>query len=477
MARENQTAARKTGVAAWNESEGVSTRESASRQSKADNDKRRRKVLLVLLALLCAGSIACAWPIKESITRGLWLKEGQAYSFTVEAGEGDASGQGDAGAVTSVVKRRLGGLKVSDATVHQQGDEPVLIEFPWFVDDAEDLAQTIGGKGKLELVRVDEIGDADALAKINAGTSNVTVKEGTYKPFLDGSSITSASVTSLGSSYHAITLVFNDEGKQTFADVTKELAESSGSIAIMIDGRVLSAPSVSEQIDGGQVSISGVFSENMANAIKSVVDTGELPADTTYAGHDQLGPLVGKAGLWGMVIAAAVALVAVCVFAHLRYGKLSVVVGGTAAVYGVLLMGILALASRTNGYVLTLPGVAAGVLGFATVVLGAWRVCQLFVKHVQDGASYRGAAMSCVSEAYKPMGMPAAVVAVVSSVFVFLPVSMLRDFGTTALLTIVCVIIALGWYTITSLRLAASGSMREHPEDWGIRGLSKGDAA
>lgn len=475
MTRNKQTENRKTGVAAWNESEGVVTREVSSRQNKAESDKKRRMLLLAILAVVCVAAIVCAWPIKEQITRGLWLKEGVSYSMVPSTEDGSDPSQDVLGKATSVVGRRLGALDVQDAAVILK-DGKILIEFPQFVDQSESLAKTVGGKGKLELIRSDEIGDADALAKINAGTTDVSLKDGTYTSFMDGSSISSATVTEIAQGYYAITLTFTDEGSKTFADVTRELAESSGSIAIAVDGRVLSMPSVSEEMSGGQVTISGVFSKNEANAIKSIVDTGELPITTAYDGSENVGPFVGKTVLWGLAGAAVVVLVATCIVSYMCMRKLAVVVGGTLAVYGILLLGLMALGSRLNMFVLTMPGVVAAFVGAAAVIVASWRLCASFRSHVASGGSYKGAAITCVKEGFGPLAGPCALVGVICIVFLFLPVSMLRDFGTAAVLAIVCGLITLGWYSVTTLRYFAAGPIKENPEAWGVVQTAEDDA-
>lgn len=474
MVRGDKTTERKTGVAAWNESAGIETRaDHGTRQNKAAADKKRRKVLLVLLALLCVGCLVCMWPIRERITRGLWLKEGISYNMQAVVEDGaDSSASNLSGAVDTVSKR-LAPLDVSDATA-RQGEGSILVEFPWFAEQTEEIAQIIGGRGRLEFVRVDEIGDADALSKINAGTSNVQLQDGMFTSFLDGSSVTSVTVTPVAQKVYAITFTFNDEGAKKFADVTRELAKSNGSIAIVIDGKVLSAPSVSEEITGGQVSISGSFSQNEANAIKAVVDTGELPFATKLTGSEKTGPLVGKTMLWGMVVVTVCAIVCIWVVGFRKFGKLAVVPGGASVVYSLLLLGLMALFSRLNMFVLTVPGVVAGAIAGATTVVAAWRICGCFVARVESGASYRGAALSCAPEAMKPLAAPCAIVFVAALVFQFLPFDILRDFGLVMVFGAIAGVLTVSWYALTTLRLLASEeSLQEHPEAWGIRSAAK----
>lgn len=475
MAEQKSASSRKTGVAAWNEEAGIESRGAArtSQHGRAQAETRGRVVALVLLAAICVACAVCAWPIKEHITRGLWLREGTAVTMSVKGADGKDATAEDVSAAASGVSARLGKMGLAEYTVEAQGED-IVIKLPNTVD-AESLAKTVGGSGTIEFVRMDEIGDADALVKINAGTEDVELGAGTYTPFMDGSSVTSAEVTEVSEGSYAITMFFDEEGAKTFADVTRELAESYGSIAIVVDGKVITAASVSEEIAGGEVSISGDFTNEEANALKAMLEGEAIPATLTFKSADKTGPLAGKAGLWGMVACSAVAFLALAIASLARHGKLAVLPAGAMVVYGLLILGMMAVASLNNLFVLTVAGVVGGAVAAAITAYAAWRVADGFSQEVKGGKSVRGAATTAPSAALRPLGLPCGVASAIALALVLVPVALVRDVSVTLVFGAISGAVAVLWYEIPLLRVLAAGPIQRNPSAWGLS--AHGDAA
>lgn len=469
MAREQKSPERKTGVAAWNESVGIDSRRSATpgaRQKKSVADRRRRIAMLVVLLVLCIACMVCFWPLNEQVKRGLYLKGGTEFSMAVKDGEGAQPKADELSSAVQIVSSRMGNVGVSEYRVVAKGADALAIDLPTS-DDAQSIAQTVGGPGVVEFVRMDEIGDVDALMKINAGTKGVMLEKDTYTPFMDTSSVDSATVESQGS-IHAVSLHLNEEGTTTFAQVTKELAEDYGRIAVVVDGRVVSAPSVSQELTDGVISITGDFSLEEANALKAVIDSEPIALDVSYAGSEPVGPLLGKQLVWGIAIFAVVVFAGVTAFAFVKCGKLAVLVSGAMAVYGILMLGLMALASRLDMFVLTLAGVSGGTCAAALTVVATWLMVTRFKDKASEGKSIRGAATSAPLEATKPLRMPCFVAFAVAVVLLFLPWAALREFGLTFVFGTICGLAAFCWYGITTLRLLATGTIQENPGAWGI---------
>lgn len=462
MAKKAEAPTQKTGVAAWNEEHGT-----APRQGKAQSEKRFRIGALIALAAFCVACVVCFLPLKQSITRGLWLKEGEEITLKVTAEDGSVPSADDLASAANTIRTRLGKTGLSEYDVQTKGDDVIAVSLAWN-EDAESIVRAVGGAGKIEFARLDEISDADALVKINAGTSNVQLKDGSYTPFLDGSSIESIDVTNLGSDYYAITINFNEEGKKTFAEVTKELAEDSGRIALLVDGAVNTAPSVSEEITEGQVSLSG-FTAVEANAFKALLDTGTLPVKTTIEGSAQTDALLGDQLLWGLVIGAAVVIVAATAIGFTRFGKLAVLVGGALVVYSLVILGLMALGSRSNMFVLTMPGVVGGLCAAALTAAAVWLMVADFHKKIADGRNVRGAAMSAPRDGMQRLLMPTCAAVVACLVLMFVPVPMLREFGTTFVLGAVSGVVSVFWFAVTLLRLLAATAIQTDPGSWGAK--------
>ncbi|MDO4805630.1 MAG: protein translocase subunit SecD [Coriobacteriales bacterium] len=471
MAKKNESPERKTGVAAWKEETGGATHA----QNRAGAERRNRVIALVALAALCIACVVCFIPVKERITRGLWLKEGTAVTFAVTKEDGSKPSAEEMNNAVGVVRHRLASTGISEYDVSTSGEDSLVVTLPWNMD-AQTIARSVGGAGKIEFARFDSIGDADALVKINAGTSGVELRDGSYTAFMDGSMIESAEVADLGSGSYAVTLTFNDEGKQVFADVTKELAEDSGQIALIVDGAVLTAPSVSQEISDGVVSISG-FTKEEAESLKALVESDTLSLKMTASGTASTDPLIGKQMLWGLVFVAIALLVGVTVASFVKFGRLAVVMGGAMLVFGITLLGMLAIGSMSNMFVLTMPGVVGGACAGWLCVISVWLMIADFYGKVSQGRNIRGAAMSAPHDGMRRMLVPVLALSVLSAIAMFLPIPVIREIGTTFVLGAVSGVIAVFWYAVTLLRLLASTSIQAHPESWGVKAVAVDNVA
>ena len=263
----------------------------------------------ILLVVLVVSAIGFT-PVGERITQGLDIRGGVSVIMRASTSDGSTPSASDMATATTIVQNRVNALGASETSVQQQGTNSILIQIPG-ATDADAVILTLGQTGHLEFVRLDQIGDADALMKLSAGTSNVKLKDGTYIAFMDGSVISTVAVgqnTTSATGGYAVNLTLNPEGSRVFAEITKELAPTGGQIAIVLDGVIYSAPRVQNEITGGQVSITGNFSIDKAKELKTVLDSGSLPVTLTYSESRVVGPTLGQDSLAQGVVAISVSL-------------------------------------------------------------------------------------------------------------------------------------------------------------------------
>lgn len=472
MAQNKETEEEK-GVARWKSGDGSGTssdsvgRDLKERRRRAD---RRRYVatLVALLVVLCV----CVWgftPLSERITQGLDIQGGVSVIMTATKTDGSTPSSEEMSEATQTVQQRVNALGAAETTVQQQGTNSILVQIPG-VTNADEAVETIGQTGHLEFVRLDEIGDADALAKLNAGTSDVALEDGTYTAFLDGSSITSTSVEQSGSTTgsYAVNVTFNDEGAQKFAEVTKELASDNGRIAIVLDGVVKSAPSVQSEITGGRVSITGNFTLDEANQLKTVLDSGSLPVTLTYSESRVVGPTLGQDSLQQGVIAIAVGVAIVIVYLFVFYRGLGILTMGSLIVFAILYLGLLALLSHFGYYSLTLPGLAAMVLTTGSAADSSILVLERFREEIRMGKSIKNASISGARHGIGT-SLDADIVTLVTALALFfVAVGPVKGFGLTLALGVVCDVVTMFCFKAPALRLLALGTIGRHPKFWGV---------
>lgn len=474
MARDKRASSSQTGVDRWNASEGRSSSSQKTR-SKRQGGKRRpqaRPYQFTLLALLIM-LVCCAvgfMPPTERITQGLDIRGGVSVILTATNTNGTAPSADDMATATAIVQNRVNALGAAETSVQQQGTNSILVQIPG-ATDADAAIKTIGRTGHLEFVRLDAIGDADALAKISAGTSDVKLKEGTYTAFMDGSSIKSSAVAQSSASAtgaYAVNVSLDREGTDVFAEVTSELAPTHGQIAIVLDGVVNSAPAVQNAIKDGNVSITGNFTLEEAKALKTVLDSGSLPVTLTYSESRVVGPTLGQDSLRQGVMAIGIGAVIVVAYLFFFYQGLGLLTLGSLAVFGIIYLGLLALLSRFGAFALTLPGLAGVVLTTGSAADSSILVLERFREEIRMGRPVRTAAMGGTKEGISTSLDADAVQLVTALALFFMAVGPVKGFGLTTALGILCDLVTMFLFKAPALRWLGLGTIQKHPRFWGI---------
>lgn len=476
---EKKTDTKPTGIDRWKS--GVGKGDELERGSKSSKPAKKRRPLpadtrhalgyLACALVLVIAAVAAAWPPAERFGWGSDFAGATETTFTAA----DASLASEA---ASKLQGRLDALEVKGAEVSASDDGTVTVRVPSGVDGASAVSAA-SGVGHLELALVDSITDPEALARLSAGASDVTLEEGTYEVLVDGSEFTSAEVVSVYSylSMYGITLGMNSDAASRFAEATAEIAPVNGKIAVIVDGTVVTAPAVSQEIDGGQVSISYGFTLDEATALKAAVDGGALPTELTDETSTTVAPVVGTeqllryAALAGAV--AAVVLVALLVVLRL----LGLVAFGSFAVATVLEAGGISLFSSLGVFVPSLKAyVLAAIIAIVPVIVAAG-ILWSFRASVRAGRDPRLAARNVLAPYAKRLGALAVLLVVVDGIAPFFLMTRLEAVGclTSCLVAIASWGISLILVFVPLLRLAAAGPMRSKPALWGVATKDDGD--
>jgi preprotein translocase subunit SecD len=159
-----------------------------------------------------------------------------------------------------------------------------------------------------------------------------------------------------------VTFRFNQSGARKFAKVTQE--NVGRPFAMVLDGKVISAPVIREPILGGTGQISGNFSVQEANNLAILLRSGALPAKLTVVEERVVGASLGQDSIEAGKRAAVIGMLAVAGFMIFAYGQFGVFAVIGAAMHVVLVIAIMSLLGST----LTLPGIAGIVLTIGMAV-------------------------------------------------------------------------------------------------------------
>lgn len=174
------------------------------------------------------------------------------------------------------------------------------------------------------------------------------------------------------------------------------------SIAIILDGEVISAPVVqAPTFTNGTVQISGSFSESEAQDLARVLQFGAVPVKFEIPTVQTVSATLGKDSLRAAIISGLVGVLLVLLFLCFYYRLLAIVVVGGLGVSSLLLWSVISWLSKTNGLALTLSG-AAGIIVSIGVTVDSYVVFFEKLKDdVQAGRSLRNSATRGFESAWR----------------------------------------------------------------------------
>lgn len=460
-----------TGVRRWGATAGSAPRGRAGRAGRGVPSDARSQIAALLAALvLLVASVLLALPPAEVLGWGVDFAGGTSYSYAL------ADGAADTAATAAAVRSRLSALGVRGARV--SSGEGVTVEVP-AGQDAADAVAVATRPGRVELVRLDAISDADALARVQAGASGVVLAEGSYEAFLDNSSIASIDPVRLSASsdLYGIQIAFTSEGAEAFAEVTSELAPVGGQVAVVFDGTVVAAPGVSDPITDGVVTVSAGLSLTDAAGMQAAVRTGVLPAELGEGTAAPLAPAVSGMGLLRALVVAGVAALAALVALLATMRLLGLVAYAGLVSVAVLEVGGLAALSRAGLFVPTGAAYVVAAIVVCATFFELLRVLWRVRSCVRGGTDPRDAGRVALRRHARELAV-IAVAFVAGGLALFLLVSEGGLASNPAGLAWPVAAVA-GALTLLLVCLpltrAFSRAMRANPDAWGVAPRDEGD--
>jgi SecD/SecF fusion protein len=182
------------------------------------------------------------------------------------------------------------------------------------------------------------------------------------RPEMTGKNVVDAFPTTDEFGQRKIILKFNREGAKRFGEVTSGNVDRL--LAIVLDGKLYSAPSIRQAIYGGNAEISGRFSREEAQSVANALKSGSLPVKIKVAAVFDTDPTLGRESVQNGIYAGIIALVAVMLFMLVYYLRAGIAANIALLVNIVLVLGALAAFEAT----LTLPGIAGIILTIGMAV-------------------------------------------------------------------------------------------------------------
>ena len=270
---------------------------------------------------------------------------------------------------TDVVRTRIDKLGTKEPTIVRQGSNRIVVQVPG-LKDPKALKELLGKTAKLEFKMVDDTPFAPGII-VPAGSqvlpypeqgpqAQIIVKR---QAILTGDQLLSAKQDYKQEDNRPIVdFTFNSEGGQKFARITQRF--TGHRFAVIVDDKVISAPTINTPILGGSGYIEGGFTVESANNLAIALSSGKLPVTLKVVEERTVGPDLGADSIRAGVTASAIAVALVVVFMIVTYGRFGFYADYAVVINVVVIMGMLALLNGT----LTLPGIAGFVLTIGTAV-------------------------------------------------------------------------------------------------------------
>ncbi|WP_067734837.1 protein translocase subunit SecD [Novosphingobium naphthalenivorans] len=276
-----------------------------------------------------------------------------------------------------VVRKRIDALGTREPTIIRQGENRIVVQVPG-LDDPTALKNLLGQTAKLEFKMVDETaapndvkqgiappGDeivpwADPNAPGSGGVPVLAVKRlGGIK----GDQLTDAKQSfDSRNNTPVVSITFDQQGGAKFAKLTSENVNKR--FAIILDGKVLSAPAINEPIMGGSAQIQGSFTVQSATQLAIALRSGALPVDLTVVEERTVGPDLGADSIRKGLIAMGVGSGLVVLLMIAVYGRFGIYATIALIFNLMMILGVMAVMGTT----LTLPGIAGFVLTIGAAV-------------------------------------------------------------------------------------------------------------
>ncbi|RAP32764.1 protein translocase subunit SecD [Candidatus Marinamargulisbacteria bacterium SCGC AG-410-N11] len=280
-----------------------------------------------------------------------------------------------------VIQNRINGLGLTEPVIRKKGYKQITVEIPgikevnrakeligqtallefkeaeWATSGVENLTKEKKEKLYGKNITVDTIYDYD-----NKG--NVISER---KIILKNTVLTGADLTKAvpGTSQYGepfVSIEFNSEGTKKFRDATTRNVGKP--IAIILDGKIISAPNVQESIAGGKAQITGKFSTSEMKDLVIKLKAGALPIPIDIIASKNIGPTLGKDSIEKSKIAFVIGILAIFIYLIFVY-RLS----GFLSCIALLSYIIFSLAClKFLNATLTLPGIAGFILTIGMAV-------------------------------------------------------------------------------------------------------------
>ena len=255
-----------------------------------------------------------------------------------------------------IVRRRVDEVGTNEPNILKRGNDRILVELPG-LDDPGRIKSLLGKTANLTFQYI------TSKSEESFGTQKLMFEDGSEE------AVVSKRIVLSGDNLIDAKPTMNSQTNETVVSFTldrvgaKKFGKATGTgvgkrLAIILDGKIISAPQVREPIIGGSGQISGNFTFQSATDLALLLRSGALPAPLNIIEERTVGPDLGQDSIDAGILSLIIGFILVIAFMIYKYRIFGLIANLALVTNLFLLVGILTLFEAT----LTLPGIAGIIL-------------------------------------------------------------------------------------------------------------------
>ncbi|CAN5676120.1 protein translocase subunit SecD [soil metagenome] len=337
------------------------------------------RIISALIVLIIAALLA--WFVvsthhegsKYNVKLGLDLAGGTELIYHADTSKITTDKQGALNSLRDVIDRRVNAFGVAEPLVQLEQSSAVagnqedrlLVELPGVTD----VKAAVDAIGKTPVLEFKLAGAGTSVPTTVGTTTSLAVSQNYIDTGLTGRYLQSAELqfssgSTAGQVANSPTVVlhFNAEGAALFAKLTSQNVGKT--LAIFLDGNVISSPTIQEPITGGDATITGTFTPQEGRDLVQNLNFGALPVPITLESSDTVGPSLGGQAYNAGLAAAAIGFALVALFMVIWYRLPGIIASLALVIYVLITITLIKIVPIT----LTASGIAGFILSIGLAV-------------------------------------------------------------------------------------------------------------
>jgi preprotein translocase subunit SecD len=370
--------------------------------------------------------------------------------------------------------------EIQEAKALRQSTDPQILQQAALMLDCSQ-PDPLRGNDDLDkpLVTCDEKGEFKyTLAPVNPPKEDTQTKPDDYTNYsrLTGEDINNAAANNNpnGTGY-VVNLDFKSEGGSKWAKFTS--ANVQQAVAVVLDGEVMSAPTIQSAIEGGSTEISGKFTLKEAQNLANTLKYGALPLSFDSSEAQTISPTLGLQSLKAGLIAGGIGLALVFVYCMFYYRLLGILTILSLALSGVIIYAVLVLLGRVIGFTLDLAGIAGFIVAIGITADSFIVFFERLKDEVREGRTFRSAVPRAWVRSRRTILSADAVSFIAAAVLYIIAVGQVKGFAFTLGMSTVLDLVVVFLVTHPLVAMASKSKFLSNPNLSGLGGAAREGAA